>query len=63
MISQRSTHLARQPPLASPQTAKPALFLAAINMTSQGRLIFRLHDKRITSIEVIDFLGQMLKQH
>jgi transposase len=32
-------------------------------LTSQGKLIFRLHDKRITSIEVMDFLGQMLKQH
>jgi len=32
-------------------------------LTSQGKLIFRLHDKRITSIEVIDFLAQMLKQH
>lgn len=32
-------------------------------LTSQGKLIFRLHDKRITSAEVIDFLGQMLREH
>jgi transposase len=32
-------------------------------ITSQGRLIFRLHEKRITSDEVIDFLAQMLKHH
>ena len=29
-------------------------------ITSRGRLIFRLHDKRITSAEVIDFLAQIL---
>jgi len=32
-------------------------------ITSGGQLIFRLHDKRITSAEVIDFLGQMLRHH
>lgn len=32
-------------------------------ITSRGRLIFRLHDKRIASDEVIDFLSQMLKHH
>jgi transposase len=32
-------------------------------ITSRGSLIFRLHDKRITSDEVIDFLSQMLKHH
>jgi transposase len=32
-------------------------------ITNQGRLIFRLHDKRIASPEVIDFLAQMLKHH
>jgi len=32
-------------------------------ITSQGHLIFRLHEKRITSPEVIDFLGQMLRHH
>jgi transposase len=32
-------------------------------LTSYGQLIFRLHDKRIASVEVIEFLGQMLKHH
>ena len=32
-------------------------------ITSGGELIFRLHDKRIASSEVIDFLGQMLRHH
>jgi transposase len=35
--------------------------LSAIN--GAGRLIFKLHEKRITSPEVIGFLGQMLKHH
>jgi transposase len=32
-------------------------------ITSRGQLIFRLHEKRIASDEVIDFLSQMLKHH
>jgi transposase len=32
-------------------------------ITSGGQLIFRLHDKRIASEEVIEFLGQMLRHH
>jgi transposase len=32
-------------------------------ITSRGRLIFRLHDKRMASDEVIDFLSQMLRHH
>ena len=32
-------------------------------ITGGGQLIFRLHDKRIASAEVIDFLGQMLRHH
>jgi len=32
-------------------------------ITSRGSLIFRLHDKRIASAEVIDFLSQMLSHH
>jgi transposase len=32
-------------------------------ITRQGQLLFRLHDKRIASEEVIDFLGQMLRHH
>jgi transposase len=35
--------------------------MSAIN--GRGRLIFQLHDKRITSVAVIGFLRQMLKQH
>ena len=35
--------------------------LSAIN--GSGRLIFKLHEKRICSEEVIAFLGQMLKHH
>lgn len=32
-------------------------------ITGSGQLIFRLHDKRIASEEVIEFLDQMLKHH
>lgn len=32
-------------------------------ITSGGQLLFRLHDKRIASAEVIDFLQQMLRHH
>lgn len=32
-------------------------------ISRRGQLIFRLHDKRIASDEVIDFLGQMLRHH
>jgi transposase len=32
-------------------------------ITSRGQLIFRLHDKRIASDQVIDFLSQMLRHH
>jgi transposase len=35
--------------------------ISAIN--GSGRLIFKLHEKRICSEEVIEFLGQMLKHH
>jgi transposase len=35
--------------------------MSAIN--GSGRLIFKLHEKRICSEEVIEFLGQMLKHH
>jgi len=37
---------------------------AAMSAISQvGKLVFRLHQKRITSVEVIDFLRQLLKHH
>lgn len=32
-------------------------------ITQRGHLLFRLHEKRITSTEVIDFLRQMLRHH
>ena len=32
-------------------------------ISPKGRLVFRLHEKRITSAEVIDFLKQLLRQH
>ena len=32
-------------------------------ISPRGRLLFRLHDKRIASAQVIEFLGQMLKHH
>lgn len=32
-------------------------------LSPRGRLVFRLHEKRIASPEVIDFLGQMLRHH
>src|SRR5262245_13839419 len=35
--------------------------MSAIN--AQGRLVFRLYDKRITSVEVIEFLDQLLRHH
>jgi transposase len=44
-------------------TGKRAGVSAMSAITNHGQLIFRLHDKRIASEEVIDFLGQMLKHH
>jgi transposase len=35
--------------------------MSAIN--AQGRLVFRLYDKRLTSVEVIEFLRQLLREH
>ena len=44
-------------------TGKRSGVAAMSAITSRGHLIFRLHDKRIASDEVIDFLSQMLKHH
>lgn len=44
-------------------TGKRSGVSAMSAITKQGHLIFRLHDKRIASQEVIDFLDQMLKHH
>jgi transposase len=35
--------------------------MSAVN--AQGRLVFRMYDRRITSAEVIEFLGQLLQEH
>jgi len=32
-------------------------------ITSAGQLVFRLHQKRITSVEMIEFLAQLLRHH
>jgi transposase len=44
-------------------TGKRGGVAAMSAITSRGHLIFRLHEKRIASDEVIDFLSQMLKHH
>ena len=44
-------------------TGKRAGVAAMSAITSRGQLIFRLHEKRIASNEVIDFLSQMLQHH
>ena len=44
-------------------TGKRGGISAMSAITGAGQLIFRLHDKRIASEEVIEFLGQMLKHH
>ena len=44
-------------------TGKRAGVSAMSAITKRGQLIFRLHEKRIASPEVIDFLAQMLKHH
>ena len=44
-------------------TGKRGGFSAMSAITSRGSLLFRLHEKRIASPEVIDFLTQMLKHH
>jgi hypothetical protein len=42
-------------------TGKRAGVAAMSAINKRGRLLFRLHEKRIASEEVIDFLAQMLK--
>jgi len=44
-------------------TGKRGGVAAMSAITGRGGLIFRLHQKRIASEEVIDFLRQMLKHH
>jgi transposase len=44
-------------------TGKRGGISAMSAITSRGQLLFRLHDKRICSEEVVDFLSQMLRHH
>lgn len=44
-------------------TGKRGGVAAMSAIASRGQLIFRLHEKRIASPEVIDFLSQMLRHH
>lgn len=44
-------------------TGKRGGVAAMSAITSRGQLIFRLHEKRIASPEVIEFLSQMLRHH
>ena len=44
-------------------TGKRAGVAAMSAITRRGQLIFRLHEKRLASDEVIDFLNQMLTHH
>lgn len=46
-----------------PITGKRGGVSAMSALSGQGRLLFRLFDKRICSAEVIDFLDQMLRFH
>lgn len=53
----------RGKPRKVPVTGGLASVSAMSALRPKGRLVFLLHDKRITSIEVIDFLKQLLRQH
>ena len=53
----------RGKPRKVPVTGGRASIAAMSAISPKGRLVFRLHDKRITSVEVIDFLKQLLRQH
>jgi transposase len=53
----------RGKPRKVPVTGARASISAMSAISPRGRLVFRLHDKRITSAEVIDFLKQLLRQH
>ena len=53
----------RGKPRKVPVTGARASIAAMSALSPKGRLVFRLHQKRITSVEVIDFLKQLLRQH
>jgi len=44
-------------------TGKRGGISAMSAISKSGQLVFRLHQKRITSVEIIDFLAQLLKHH
>jgi len=50
-------------PRKVPVTGNRASIAAMSALSPSGRLVFRLHEKRITSTEVIDFLDQLLCHH
>ena len=53
----------RGKPRKVPVTGGRASIAAMSAISPKGRLVFRLHNKRITSVEVIDFLKQLLREH
>jgi transposase len=53
----------RGKPRKVPVTGARASIAAMSALSPKGRLVFRLHQKRITSVEVIEFLKQLLRQH
>lgn len=53
----------RGQPRKVPVTGARGSISALSAISPRGRLVFRLHDKRIASGEVIDFLGQLLGHH
>jgi transposase len=53
----------RGKPRKVPVTGSRASIAAMSALSPKGRLVFQLHQKRITSVEVIDFLKQLLRQH
>jgi len=53
----------RGKPRKIPVTGGRASIAAMSAISPKGRLVFRLQEKRITSVEVIDFLKQLLRQH
>jgi transposase len=53
----------RGKPRKVPVTGARASIAAMSALSPKGRLVFQLHDKRITSVEVIGFLKQLLRQH
>lgn len=57
------TWAVRGQPRKVPVTGKRGSISALSAISPRGRLVFRLHDKRIASGEVIDFLGQLLCHH